>query len=196
MAQHPDQGPSEPLEPAGDARPPDPPPQRRISLPFEIFLVNQRLGGYLDRALAGTGIRPAEYAVYSLMLEAGPRTPSELASMLGMPLSTLSTYLGILLERGHARRIPNPADGRSVRVVLTDPGRGVVRLVNPPFGRALDALEANLDRPVPEVREVVLGIIDAIDRAEAALATGVDPGQGRPPATAATDPAVTDTSSS
>ena len=69
---------------------PPPPPERRISLPFEIFTASQRLGTYLDRALEGTGIRPAEYAVYSLMLEAGPRTPSELAAMLGMPLSTLS----------------------------------------------------------------------------------------------------------
>src|SRR5262245_27679880 len=152
-----------------DDRPAEAPPQRRISLPFEIFLVNQRLGAYLDRALAGTGIRPAEYAVYSLMLEAGPRTPSELAAMLGMPLSTLSTYVGTLLDRGHARRIPNPADGRSVRIVLTDSGRGVVRLVNPPFGQALDALEANLDRPVDEVRGMVLGILDALERADLEL---------------------------
>ena len=152
-----------------DRRPAETPPQRRISLPFDIFLVNQRLGAYLDRALAGTGIRPAEYAVYSLMLEAGPRTPSELASMLGMPLSTLSTYVGTLLDRGHARRIPNPADGRSVRIVLTDRGRGVVRMVNPPFARALDTLEANLDRPVDEVREVVLGILDALERSDAEL---------------------------
>src|SRR5687767_7148026 len=119
-------------------------PERRISLAFDVFAVSQRLGAYLDRALEGTGVRPAEYAVYSLMLEAGPRTPSELAAMLGMPPSTLSTYLAAMLGRGDARRIPNPSDGRSVRVVLTDRGRGVVRTVNPPFTRALVALEANL----------------------------------------------------
>jgi DNA-binding MarR family transcriptional regulator len=145
------------------------PPQRRISLPFEIFAASQRLGTYLDRALQGTGIRPAEYAVYSLMLEAGPRTPSELAGMLGMPLSTLSTYLTAMLGRGDAKRIPNPSDGRSVRMVLTDRGRGVVRTVNPPFTRALIALEANLDRPVTDVRAVLVEIVAAIDRADAAL---------------------------
>ena len=145
------------------------PPQRRISLPFDIFHVNQRLGMYLDRALEGTGVRPAEYAVYSLMLEAGPRTPSELAGMLGMPLSTLSTYVSTMLGRGDARRIPNPADGRSVRIVLTDRGRGVVRLVNPAFNRALEELEANLDRPSDEVRAVLLMVLDAIERADAAL---------------------------
>ena len=164
--------------PAHAERPAAEPPQRRISLPFDIFLVSQRLGTYLDRALEGTGIRPAEYAVYSLMLEAGPRTPSELASMLGMPLSTLSTYLTTMLGRGDARRIPNPADGRSVRMVLTDRGRGVVRLVNPPFARALGALEANLDAPVPEVRAVLLGILDAIERADAELAGDPVPAHG------------------
>jgi len=147
------------------------PPQRRISLPFDIFELSTRLGTYLGRALEGTGVRPAEYAVYSLMLEAGPRTPSELAAMLGMPLSTMSTYLGAMLGRGDARRIPNPSDGRSVRVVLTDRGRGVVRTVNPPFARALVALEANLDTPVGDVREVLREILAAIERADAELAT-------------------------
>ena len=97
------------------------PPQRRISLPFDVFELSTRLGTYLGHALEGTGVRPAEYAVYSLMLEAGPRTPSQLAAMLGMPLSTMSTYIGSMLARG-TRAIPNPSDGRSVRVVLTDRG--------------------------------------------------------------------------
>lgn len=154
----------------------DPRPERRISLSFDVFAVSQRLGAYLDRALAGTGVRPAEYAVYSLMLEAGPRTPSELAAMLGMPPSTLSTYLGGMLGRGDARRIPNPADGRSVRVVLTDRGRAVVRRVNPPFSDAQRALEASLDRPVDEVRGILLELVEAIERADRALAAAPNPG--------------------
>jgi DNA-binding MarR family transcriptional regulator len=145
------------------------PPQRRISLPFDIFELSTRLGTYLGHALEGTGVRPAEYAVYSLMLEAGPRTPSELAAMLGMPLSTMSTYLAAMLGRGDAKRIPNPSDGRSVRVVLTDRGRGVVRMVNPPFTRALITLESNLDTPVGDVRATLRDILDAIERADADL---------------------------
>ena len=145
------------------------PPQRRISLPFDIFELSTRLGSYLGHALEGTGVRPAEYAVYSLMLEAGPRTPSELAAMLGMPLSTMSTYLGAMLGRGDARRIPNPSDGRSVRVVLTDRGRGLVRTVNPPFTRAVVALEANLDAPIGDVRATLRDVLEAIERADAEL---------------------------
>jgi DNA-binding MarR family transcriptional regulator len=162
---------SEPITPDSPADPGalEDPPQRRISLPFDIFELSTRLGTYLGHALHGTGVRPAEYAVYSLMLEAGPRTPSELATMLGMQLSTMSTYLGAMLGRGDAKRIPNPSDGRSVRVVLTDRGRGVVRTVNPPFTQALIALEANLDAPVGDVRATLRGILEAVERADAEL---------------------------
>jgi DNA-binding MarR family transcriptional regulator len=151
--------------------PDEPRPERRISLSFDVFAVSQRLGAYLDRALEGTGVRPAEYAVYSLMLEAGPRTPTALAAMLGVPPSTLSTYIVAMLGRGDARRIPNPADGRSVQVVLTDRGRAVVRRVNPAFTHAQQLLEANLDRPLDEVRAALVELGDAVERAGDAMAS-------------------------
>jgi DNA-binding MarR family transcriptional regulator len=139
--------------------------ERDISLPFDVFALSTRLGAYLDRALAGTGLRPVEYAVYSLMLEAGPRTPSELAAALGVPPSTMSGYLRSMLERRDARRIPNPADGRSFRVALTARGRAVQRRANPAFSGASDAITAELDRPVDDVRAALTAIADAIERA-------------------------------
>lgn len=148
--------------------------EREISLPFDVFALSSRLGAYLDRALAGTGLRPVEYAVYSLMLEAGPRTPSELAAALGVPPSTMSGYLRPMLERGHARRIPNPADGRSFRVVLTDAGRGAHRAVNPAFSGADHAILDALDRPADEVRDALQGLSDAIDRASSRLDPDID----------------------
>jgi DNA-binding MarR family transcriptional regulator len=87
-----------------------------------------------------------------------------------MPPSTLSTYLAAMLAREDARRIPNPSDGRSVRVVLTDRGRAVVRRVNPPFSRAHFALDASLARPAEEIRAVLVELGEAIDRATATLA--------------------------
>jgi DNA-binding MarR family transcriptional regulator len=140
-------------------------PERRISLPFDVFAVASRLGAYLDDALSETGIRPAEYAVYSLMLEAGPRTPSELAAALGVPPTTISTYIATMLTRGDARRVPHPSDGRSHRVVLTDQGRGVIRRVNPAFARAEAAILANLDRSEAEIREALADLADALEQA-------------------------------
>ena len=139
-----------------------------------MFALSSRLGAYLDRALATTGLRPVEYAVYSLMLEAGPRTPSELAAALGVPPSTMSGYLRPMLERGHARRIANPADGRSFRVVLTDAGRGAHRAVQPAFRAADQAILDALDRPVDDVRDGLEALADAIDQAAASLERSVD----------------------
>ena len=143
--------------------------ERDISLPFDVFALSSRLGAYLDRALEGTGLRPVEYAVYSLMLEAGPRTPSELAAALGVPPSTLSGYLRPMFERGHAQRIPNPDDGRSFRVVLTDRGLDVQGAVQPAFAAAERAILDELEPPVDDVRVAFAAVADAIERAARTL---------------------------
>ena len=145
------------------------PPERRISLPFEVYALATRLGAYLDVVLAESGLRPAEYALYSLMLEAGPRTPSALAAALGVPPTTLSGYLAAMVERGDANRIPNPDDGRSALIVLTDRGRAVHREVQPAFAAADDAIIANLMSPETEVRAALATIAEAIDRAAAGM---------------------------
>lgn len=142
---------------------------RDISLPFDVFALSTRLGAYLDRALAGTGLRPREYAIYSLMQEAGPRTPSELAAALGVPPSTISGYIRPMIERGHARRITNPTDRRSFRVELTDRGQAVQRRVQPAFSAADQAILDALDRPASDVRAALEALADAIDRAVATL---------------------------
>ena len=88
-----------------------------------------------------------------------------------MPLSTLSTYLGAMLGRGDAKRIPNPSDGRSVRARADRP-RARRRAngepaVHPGAGRARGEPRA----PVGEVRAVLREILEAIERADAELAT-------------------------
>ena len=91
--------------------------ERDISLPFDVSALSTRRGRFWIGRWQGTGLRPVEYAVYSLMLEAGPE-PIGAGGGVGRPPSTMSGYLRPMLERGDAERIPNPADGRSFRVAL------------------------------------------------------------------------------
>ena len=70
-----------------------------------------------------TASRPDGYAVLSAIGAFGPLTLTELASMLGMPLTTASDVVRRLEGRGAARRRPNPADGRSQLLELTAGGR-------------------------------------------------------------------------
>jgi len=72
--------------------------------------------------MANAGLRSDEYAIYSAVFKVGPLTISELAPIVGMPLTTVSDYVQTMTSRGHARRWGNPTDSRSFLVALTDEG--------------------------------------------------------------------------
>jgi DNA-binding MarR family transcriptional regulator len=60
------------------------------------------------------------------MLYGDPKpTMGELAKELLLPLSTVTRIVDALEERGFAQRLPDAADGRVVRVRLTDGGRQI-----------------------------------------------------------------------
>lgn len=96
--------------------------RRRISLLFQIFRTSELNAKLVSRALAPTGIRGDDFAVYSYLFY-GPMTLTQLADGTGMPLTTVSGYVKRFEERGHVAREPNPADGRSQLVSLTPSGR-------------------------------------------------------------------------
>src|SRR5215203_3699416 len=97
-------------------------PGSRLSLLFDLFATEQRVRTLVLRAMADAELRPDEYAVYSVLFDEGPHTPSDLAKRVGMPPTTMSHYVRALLERGHAVREIVPDDRRSFRMALTDGG--------------------------------------------------------------------------
>ena len=75
-----------------------------------------------DRELAADGVDSSHYGTLSLIGAYGPMRLTEVASSLGMPLTTASDVVRRLEERGHVRRRPNPDDGRSFLFELTARG--------------------------------------------------------------------------
>lgn len=134
---------------------------------LDLFVLQQRIGELMELALAGTGVRPAEYAVYS-QLGISAMTPRELGSRLGVTPSTMTGHLAALERRGHARRTPNPDDGRSARIELTADGRTTLAAGRMGFRRMLRALEIELPLPEPEVRVLLQAIDAAAERTVAA----------------------------
>ena len=51
-------------------------------------------------AMAGSPLRPDEYAAYSVVFELRTVTMSELARRLGMPVTTAADYVRAMLTRG------------------------------------------------------------------------------------------------
>lgn len=135
---------------------------QKASFLLDWFAVDQRIGLLLSRELPRHGLRGDEYGVYSLMLLYGPLSPTELADMAGMPLTTLSDFLQRARERGHITATSNPKDGRSYLVALSNPGKAAHAKVRPAFQRILDLIRANLDIDVDLIREVVANVDKAV----------------------------------
>jgi DNA-binding MarR family transcriptional regulator len=111
---------------------------------LDLFLTNQRRKRMIEAALADTPLPPEDYPLYVLVGAEGPWTPTGLAGRLEMPLSTVLFRLGRLERRGHAERVPNPDDGRSYLIRLTDEGQALLGEARPAFRDYAEAVEARL----------------------------------------------------
>jgi DNA-binding MarR family transcriptional regulator len=140
---------------------------RRVSMLFDVFVLNQRLRALLGKALSASELRSDEYAVYSVLFEHGSLTPTQMAGLMAMPVTTTLDYVRAMEARGHVTRTRNPADGRSYVLALTTEGYGAHRRTNAAWNVAVARLEGALGRPVAEVREALHALDDA---AAAALA--------------------------
>jgi DNA-binding MarR family transcriptional regulator len=69
------------------------------------------------------GLRKVEFSLLMLLLANGPLAPKQLGATLSLTAPTLTSLLDRLQERRLLRREPNPRDGRSQHIVLTDQGQ-------------------------------------------------------------------------
>jgi DNA-binding MarR family transcriptional regulator len=134
---------------------------RRLSFLFDLFAVEHRVRALLGQTMANTGLRPDEYAIYSAVLVGGPLTISELAQMVGMPLTTVSDYVRTMTSRAHAHRSRNPADSRSYLVSLTEEGVAAHGAAKVSFAAAIKRIRQAL----PIAEQDLVGALRALDDA-------------------------------
>ncbi len=146
--------------------PTDRPDPLDTSILFDVFVLNQAVGRLLATAMRGGPLTPVEYAVYSAVFELEAASPTELAARLGMRLTTFMDQLRVMEARGHARRVDNPTDRRSYRVVLTAAGLEAHLAANRLFEEAYQAFIRRLPDGVASAKEGLLVVREA---AEAAL---------------------------
>jgi DNA-binding MarR family transcriptional regulator len=132
-----------------------------ISLLFDFFVTSQRLRRVLTDALAESGMRPDEYAVYSLLLEKGPLTATEMSEMLGMPLTTVLDYVKALDRAGHLVRTAHPFDGRSTELSLNRSGLAAQKRANRHWEVARKSIEGGLVIPLDQVRRSLHALDDS-----------------------------------
>lgn len=147
----------------------DPRGRRRISLPFQIFRTSELNAKLVSRALAPTGLRGDDFAVYSYLFY-GPMTLTELADGTGMPLTTVSGYVKRFEDRGHITREPNPDDGRSHLLSLSPSGRVWLLDAVEVFRKTSSHLNATLDAEGVDAEEM----IDQLERVQDLIAQTLD----------------------
>jgi DNA-binding MarR family transcriptional regulator len=124
------------------------------ALLFDVWLTSRAVTAYLDRALDGSGLDAEDFAIYSV-LNKGPISPTELATWMSAPTTTVSSYIKRLETRGHARRVSNPADRRSYQLRLTPAGVRAFRAAGRLFLAALNHVEQTLDLPADVVQDAL-----------------------------------------
>jgi DNA-binding MarR family transcriptional regulator len=125
---------------------------RYTTLLFDLWLVNHLATGILDLALADSGLSADDFGLYSLLMGAGPATPTQLARWTGMRPTTLSAALKRMEQRGDITRLPNPGDRRSSLIALSDAGRAKHVAAQPAFHRAMRAISAALAPAEDDIR--------------------------------------------
>ena len=140
------------------------------SLLFDFFGAAQHVRLLLSDAMSDCGLRPDEYAVYSVLVDSGSSSPTRMAELTGIPPTTMSHHVRAMLERGHVRRRRNTTDGRSSVLSLTTSGVAAHRAAAAAFDEANQRFLALLDVPVAEAREVLMAIRSAADGAARDLA--------------------------
>jgi DNA-binding MarR family transcriptional regulator len=125
----------------------------------------QRVNLLVTKTLHLHGAWTPHYALLSMVAIAEPVTPTELARLMGLRPTTASDYVEQLVELGHVRREPNPEDGRSYLLTVTEAGWDAFNRANRPAYGALQLVEKNLGRPLEEVEQVIDELINALETA-------------------------------
>ena len=133
------------------------------TLLFDVWVVANSTRALLDRALRPSGLGAEEFALYSALRRGGGITPTELASLLALPPTTISSIVARLERRGHVERARNPGDGRSYRLRLTAAGQAAHTAAAALFAPVLGRVEAALSLPPGQAR-AALAAIDAAVR--------------------------------
>jgi DNA-binding MarR family transcriptional regulator len=118
----------------------EPAAPRRLSILYQLYLTNQSARQFMRLALAGTGMAGEEYALYSYLYANGPRTLTQAARDIDLPITTLATLLGPVIANGDIERQPHPSDRRARLLALTNVGRDRLEAAIPGFTMAYRAM--------------------------------------------------------
>lgn len=111
----------------------------------EIGIIHQLIQTEMNRRLPD-GLHASHFGVLNHLVRLGDgRTPVAIASAFQVTKATMTNTLGRLTERGLIQIAPNPKDGRSKLVFLTDEGRAFREDAIRRLGPGMQQIAENVD---------------------------------------------------
>ena len=138
----------------------------QLSFLFSLYQMNVAMVALVDETVEPYGVADG-FAAMGLISAAGSITPTALAQRLGMGPSTTSALIRRLVDRGHVQQRPNPGDGRSYLLDLTEEGRAAYAAAQPAFRALVADIEHALTRSASEVGAVLEDLREAVAEARA-----------------------------
>jgi DNA-binding MarR family transcriptional regulator len=117
---------------------------------FDMVVALHRLLRSLRHAVRANSLQPTQILVLTQLVNAGPMRVGELATRVPCSQPTATVAVSSLESAGYVRRDSDPADGRAIRVAVTDAGREV--LLSLAHGEA-EELVARLNQLGPSDQE-------------------------------------------
>jgi DNA-binding MarR family transcriptional regulator len=106
-------------------------------------LISRVLTGIYDEELRPFGINSPQFALLVVIFEIEPATRAEIGRYYHQDRSTLTRNLKIILSEGWAEEIEDEAGGRGRPIVLTKPGKDLLRTAAPAW-RVAQAMAESL----------------------------------------------------
>ncbi len=119
-------------------------PDRRLLL--QAATTFAYVGQLVEQNLKAVGLPAFLVPTLVHIGEREPVSPTEIASVSGVPMTTLRDNIQRLADRKLVRRTPNPGDGRSYLLRLTPRGRAVAKSAGDALLETYLALEQRLPR--------------------------------------------------
>jgi DNA-binding MarR family transcriptional regulator len=143
-------------------------------LPYQLSVASNAVSSLIaERYRKRFGLKIAEWRVMAVLGDRGSLTQRDLTAATVMDKVAVNRAVKVLEERGLVARAPNPGDGRSHLLVLTDEGKGIHGEVMP-LARATEAdLLAGLE---PEEEALLRRLLAALR--ERAMRLAVPQGKG------------------
>lgn len=100
-----------------------PPLKRRASLGYQVNYLARLLAQTLRERIETVGVVPGQFAQLLALYEEEGLTQRELCERVGIEQPTMANTLQRMERDGLIERVPDPADGRRARVMLTEQAR-------------------------------------------------------------------------